>query len=369
MTQNTLEDAEYLSMTMEKTDMTSTVDQNTETSTIAKDSKAKSAIKQIVGIGLAGAMLWFCFKDADLNKLWQYAKEADMTFMIATCANSIFSHVIRAWRWTILLQPLSEKKISLWNSFCAVMYGYAVNVAIPRGGEVARLVSISKTEHISWAGVLPTMFIDRLLDLAMLVLLMGVTLSKLPPGILDPRLTGPLGIFMCVATFAGLFALPFVGKIGRFVLDLPFLNSKIPAGLRSKLDALLAQFDAGTRSLTSLPKLLVIALSSIAIWACYWLNGYLMIFAFHLDKLVDIAKTLVIFTISSVSVLVPTPGSAGSYHILSSQTLQKVAGVDPAQALAYATVTHLICFVIVACLPAGICFIIQNAQNSSKAAE
>lgn len=356
-------------MTTEKTDMTSALDQNTETAPIAKESAAKSAIKQVVGIVLAVGMLWFCFKDADLNKLWQYAREADMTFMLATCANSIFSHVLRAWRWTVLLQPLSDKKISLWNSFCAVMYGYAVNIVIPRGGEVARLVSISKTEQIPWAGVLPTMFIDRLLDLAMLVLLMGVTLSKLPPGILDPRLTGPLGIFMCVATFAGLFALPFVGKIGRHILSLPLFSSKIPDGIRSKLDGLLEQFDAGTKSLTSLPKLILIALSSVAIWACYWFNGYLMIFAFHLDKLVDIAKTLVIFTISSVSVLVPTPGSAGSYHILSSQTLQKVAGVDPAQALAYATVTHLICFVIVACVPAGICFIIQNAQNSSEAAK
>ncbi len=354
-----LEGAEYSSMTMDKAD-------ETKPETAKKEPLAKTITKQLVGILLAGGLLYLSFKDADFNKLWHYAQEADLRFFIAVAFSGILSHLLRAWRWVILLQPLSSKKISLFNSFCAVMYGYAVNIVVPRGGEVARLVSISKTESIPWAGVLPTMFIDRLLDLAMLVLLLGLTLTKLPEGILDERLTGPLGLVMCIATAGGLIALPFVGKFGRMLLEFEPIKKSVPEAIARKLNVLLLQFDNGTLSLKSAPKLFIIALSSLAIWACYWANMYLMLFAFHLEKACDFAKSLVLFTISSVGVLVPTPGSVGSYHFLTSQTLQKIAGVDEAQSLAYAAVTHLICFIAVTCLPAAICFVIQSSAQKSK---
>ena len=365
MMQNTQDDAESLSMTMDKTE--SGAAQPAAAEALKKDSPAKTAIKQLTGIALAGGLLWFCFKDADFNKLWHYAQGADPKFMAAVVVSGLLSHFLRAWRWVILLQPLSDKRIGLFNSFAAVMYGYAVNIVVPRGGEFARLISISKTESIPWAGVLPTMFIDRLLDIAMLVLLLGLTLSKLPPGILDPKLTGPLGILMCVATVVGLVALPFVGKVGKQVIGIDAIKSRIPEAIFSKLEELLGQFEAGTKSLTSASKLVVIAVSSVLIWICYWANMYLMIWAFHLENLVDLSKSLLVFTIGSVGVLVPTPGSVGSYHMLTSQSLQQGCGVDPSQALAFATVTHLLCFVVITCIPAAICFVIQSSANKKQA--
>jgi uncharacterized protein (TIRG00374 family) len=333
----------------------------------AKEPMAKQIAKQGIGIVLAVALLYWTFKDTDVPKLMGYVQQVDMKFVLFTCGTALLSHWLRAWRWVYLLQPLSTRPISIWNSFCAVMYGYAVNLVVPRGGELARLVSISKTESIPWAGVLPTMFIDRLLDIAMLVLLMGLTISKLPPGILDERIKGPLGILMCVATICGLVALPFVGKIGRALLAVDAVHSAVPTGLVGKLDQLLSQFDQGTKSLTSIGNLLLICVFSFAIWGCYLANLYLMICAFHLENLFDFSKTLISFTIGSVGVLVPTPGSVGGYHYLTSQSLQKVAGVGEAQAGAFALVTHLLTFIILACVPAAICAIVQSIRQNKKA--
>jgi glycosyltransferase 2 family protein len=96
---------------------------------------------------------------------------------------------------------LAEKPVGLWNAFCAVMYGYAVNIAVPRGGEVARIVSIAKTEKLPWIGVVPTMFIDRLLDIAMLVLLIGITLVLLPPEFRNSmQWMVPAGVALCSGT-------------------------------------------------------------------------------------------------------------------------------------------------------------------------
>lgn len=368
MTQNMPDGAEFSSMTVDKTEAGGAAQaaEPSAAEAVKKEGGAKAVLKQLLGIFLAAGLLWFCFKDADFNKLWQYTQAADGKFMFAVLLTALLSHLLRAWRWVILLQPLSDKRIGLFNSFAAVMYGYAVNIVVPRGGEVARLVSISKKESIPIAGVLPTMFIDRLLDLAMLVMLLGLTLSKLPEGILNPALTGPLGIAMCVATVAGLVTLPFVGKIGKCVVEMAPIKNALPAGIRSKVNELLMQFEIGTKSLTSVSKLIVIAASSFLIWICYWANMYLMLWAFHLEKLVDLSKSLLVFTIGSVGVLVPTPGSVGSYHMLTSQALEKACGVNPAQALAFATVTHLLCFVVVTCIPASICFVIQSSSAGKK---
>lgn len=367
------EDAECSSMTMDKANTeTEKSDLLPESSGGAVEQPTREPLtgqitKQGLGFLLAGGLLYWTFKDTDVPKLMSYAQQIDMKFVLFTCATALLSHWLRAWRWTYLLKPLSDRPISIWNSFCAVMYGYAVNLVVPRGGELARLLSISKTEAIPWAGVLPTMFIDRLLDIAMLVLLMGLTVSKLPAGILDESIKGPLGIFMCVATICGLVALPFVGTIGRTILAAKPLQAAIPAGLGSKVDQLLLQFDQGTKSLTNLGNLLLICVFSFAIWACYLANLYLMICAFHLEQLFDFSKTLMAFSIGSVGVLVPTPGSVGGYHYLTSQSFQKVAGVGEAQAGAFAIVSHLLTFIILACVPAAICAIVQSLRQSKKA--
>lgn len=361
------EGEEYSSMTMSKAEEPQNTIADAEPAPAKKEPLAKQLLKQFVGIALALGLLYFSFRGQDLNKLWSYAQTTDLKYVGLMVVSGILSHVVRAWRWIILLKPLSEKSISLWNSFSAVMYGYAVNLVIPRGGEVARLVAISKSESIPWAGVLPTMFVDRLLDIAMLVLLVGLTMTKLPPGMLDARLTGPTGILMCVATVVGLAVLPFVGKIGRGIVSLHPVKKLIPQAVFPKIDQLLLQFDLGTRALTNVMNLLGIAALSLLIWFFYYMNLFLMVRAFHLENAIDFSKSLVIFTISSVSVLIPTPGSVGGYHYFTSQALQKVAGVNATESLAYAAVSHLLSFVIVTCVPAAICFIIQSFRTGKKA--
>ena len=329
----------------------------------AKEPMAKQVLKQVFGLALAGVFLYFSFKDADWNKLWHYTQQLNPMYLGFLAISGLAGHVIRAWRWVILLQPLSDRKISLWNSFCAVMYGYAVNVVLPRGGEIARLLAMSKSESIPWVGVLPTMFIDRLLDIAMLVLLLGITITVFPMPMDLPWLL-PAGQAMCVATFVGLGALPFAGRIGRAILSMGPIQKLIPAAIAGKLDQLLVQFDQGTKSLTNPLMVGAIAVMSVAIWTCYFINLYCVILAFNLQNVIDLPKALVTFTIGSVGVLVPTPGSVGSYHYLTSQCLQRLGNVNPDQSLAFATVLHFMSFIVLTCIPAAICFAVQSGKKA-----
>lgn len=317
--------------------------------------------KQLLALVFAAALLWLAFRGRDFGHLWSYARTINPVYLVLLCITAILSHILRAWRWIYLLKPLSDKKVSLWNSFCAVMYGYAVNIAIPRGGELVRLLSICKSENLPWAGVLPTMFIDRLLDLAMLGILFGFTLTVLPKQMLDsmPFLI-PGGTAIAIGSVVVLILLPKMAHIMQWLISVPRLKKILPEKVIAIIEKLAQQFEVGTKSLTDPKAYPAIALLTPMIWLCYFLNNYLLIWAFHLESRVSALQCLIVFAIGNFAVLVPTPGSAGSVHILVSNALVWTCGIDQDLALAYATVLHLFCFVIVVCIPAAFCWLWQT---------
>jgi uncharacterized protein (TIRG00374 family) len=223
---------------------------------------------------------------------------------------------------------------------------------------VARLFSICKTERLPWAGVLATMFIDRMLDVAVLAILLGLTLFFLPSEIITtmPGLaTG--GMVLIVAAVAGLCLLPHIGSIVEKGLALTFVKRHLPTRLGTKLSELAVQFDQGSSSLRGFARLPYIALLSMLIWFTYWLNFYLMVLAFGLQDEITAIKCLIIFTIGSVGSLIPTPGSIGSIHYLVKMAAIEIAQLSAEQALTFATVSHLFIFIIFPSLIAAVVFL------------
>ncbi len=342
-----------------------------DSQTAPPPNKSKTSwLKQLLALVFGAVLLWLAFRDKDLDKMLLHMQSVDPRFLLLACVSGMVSHYLRAARWIIMLEPVAKRKISLWNSFYSILIGYAVNVAIPRGGEVVRLITISKRESIPWAGVLPTMFIDRLIDLAFLAGCTGLTLTllqKVKPEVIAkvPWLI-PGGISLLALSVIGLALLPKAAAIIRFFTNKEFVRSKIPTKLMSVLDDLTGQFDVGTSCLTKPTTFPVIALQSFLMWFCYWLNFYFVLCAFRLESQVDVSTLICVFTIGSVGVLVPTPGSAGSFHYLVTTALTMMTTVDPNQAVAYATLLHLIAFVLVTCIPAAVCMVIDSLLMKKK---
>jgi len=283
------------------------------------------------------------------------------------CLTSLLSHLLRSIRWLFLLRPLSSKKVALWNSFCAVIYGYAVNLAIPRGGELVRLLAITKTEKLPAAGVLSTLLIDRLLDIALLMLLLAATLTILPDSVARsmPWLL-PFGVVLSLFTLSALLALPVIGPLTIRLLAWQPLKTLLPQNIERIILTFLNQFNEGTRSLTSPVTYPAITFLSFLIWFFYWLSFYLVVWAFHLGSIVSPIKSLAAFALGSVSVLVPTPGSIGSVHLMVSQSLMLIAGINKDMALSFATILHALSFVLVPCIAAIFCFVVNMAGNTKR---
>ncbi len=249
----------------------------------------------------------------------------------------------------------------------AIIYGYAVNIAVPRGGEIVRLVTFSRLENLSWASVLPTLFIDRLLDVAMLALILGATILILPISITQsmPWIV-PSGVSLALTSVLFLVSLPQMGRFGKWILAAPIVGPRLPLPIKSKASELLSQFDEGTRALTNPLAYPALAALSLAMWGFYWLNSYLLLLAMHLVDKVTIANITIVFALSSASVLVPTPGSIGSYHLVVKQALMLTSGLDENTALAYATIGHALVFMFVNVGAALACLAINTNKKGFK---
>ena len=87
----------------------------------------KPLLKIVGSLGIAGAFLWAAFQNVDWTLLRQTLKSASYTWLILSAIVIIFSCLPRAWRWQILLAPIS-KDITIRATFRAVLVAYAGNI-------------------------------------------------------------------------------------------------------------------------------------------------------------------------------------------------------------------------------------------------
>jgi hypothetical protein len=198
-----------------------------------------------------------------------------------------------------------------------------------------------------------------------MAILVGLTIISLPSNLLAslPWLY-PSGITITIGSVTVLLVLPKVAPLLTFLISIPRIKRLLPGPVINKINELLAQFAEGTKCLTNPVIYPVIAISTAAIWLCYWLNFYFVLLAFSLGKSLTLGKGLTLFTVSSLGSLVPTPGCVGGFHFLVSKALTLTCQVDQNLALAFATVLHAFAFVITICLAALFCLAWQEfAEN------
>jgi glycosyltransferase 2 family protein len=334
---------------------------------VSTTSKSKQWIKLLLASAVAVAFLWLAFAGVSVSDILKYSQDIKFSVVLLVGLSVLTGTFLRSYRWTLLLKPLraeTESPIGQFNAFYAVLMGYAVNIVLPRGGELVRLLSISKTERLPWAGVLATMFIDRMLDVAVLAILLGLTLFFLPSETITtmPGLaTG--GAVLIFAAVTGLCLLPHIGSMAQKLLKLAFVQRYVPARVDTKLSELADQFDQGSGALRNVARFPFIALLSALIWFTYWLNFYLMVIAFGLQDKITAIKCLIIFTIGSVGSLIPTPGSIGSIHYLVKMAAIETAKLSAEKALSFATISHLFIFIIFPSLLAAVVFLYKRMSH------
>lgn len=302
----------------------------------------KLLLQIVVGILIAWVALWLGFKDADISSILSEIKNIDLTFIYLTTILLVGSHWLRALRWKYILIDSRQSKSKTWPFFSSTMIGYLVNMVIPRGGEIAKTVYLNRTLKTSLSKVIGTVVLERLLDFIMLIIVFGIMsifysseLNEFFPGL------GIAALFIFIISVVIVFLFTFFSG-EKIIARITFWMSD-EWHLTQKVKTIFVSISEGIGNLKHSPHKIGILLTSIAIFGLYILSSWVPLYAFQFQESAKLGLTAgaAIMAISSVGVVLPSPGGTGTYHFFCSSALIYLFSVSQIDALSFATVTHL----------------------------
>lgn len=263
-------------------------------------------------------------------------RSADKGWLIVMAVLSIISHVIRAERWRMLLEPTGYKP-RLSYSFLSLMVGYLVNMVVPRGGEVSRCYNLYKLDKTPADTSFGTVVVERIVDLVCLVTLLAFAFILESEKLFRFMRTLPIaeggyssGLSIAALAIGGLILL--VGLSYWIVKKNKNVNAFIVRTWQG--------FKGGFLSIFRLRNKGLFIFYSISIWILYFLMSYTVILAFEETEHLGLKAVLGMFAIGSIAMAAPLPGGTGSYHVLVPQGLVLLYSVPQADAVAFTFIFH-----------------------------
>lgn len=324
----------------------------------------KKAIQLLVIFGIGAAFLFFVFKGTNWPELWLSFTQANYSWIGLGLVISLVSHWLRAYRATMLYQAM-DYKVSTLNSLHAVIIGYFINYFIPRGGEVSRCAALTKTNDVPLEKGLGSVITERLVDMVMLLVILGlvfllqfdVILNYINTNLNTGNTAGgshlKLYLLIGFAVFAAIV----------FMLRKRFMQLAIFNSILQKLKG----FALGLMSIRQVKQPILFVALSAGIWLCYILMMYFCLFALPATSNLTFAQCLTVFAMGTIGIVIPAPGAgAGTYHFAVMQGLL-LFGVAEDDGKAYATIVHgaqMILFIVLGTISS---FVVMRKQKQKVA--
>lgn len=242
----------------------------------------------------------------------------------------------RTWRWHYMLRHMAQ--VPVRRLFPVVVIGYMGNNVYPaRAGEVIRSYVLRRREGVSVSASLATVALERLFDGLVMCTFVFVTLPFIPlPATYRTLIIGfSLLFFLALMIFLLLAARP--EYVQRLVSQLT--GRLAPTRLRPQIEDLTAKFLHGLQSLRSPREVLMIFVTSVAIWLTetikYWFVMHAFPFSVSFPVLMLMAAVVNLFT-----TLPSAPGYVGTFDKPGIEVL-KSFGVLGSTAAAYTIVLHI----------------------------
>jgi hypothetical protein len=316
--------------------------------------RLKTALALAGSFALGGGLLWLALRGVDFSGVGAAFRAAAWGWLVPLLGVALASHVLRAWRWVILLDTLAAegRGATLGASFGATMIGYLVNYAIPRGGEVVRAANLASRSGLPFAGVLGTVVLERVLDVAVLAVALlsvaalywdrlGVVREALAgearaalAGLAEPPWAlAVVGLVVTAVALAGLAAWVWRRRVAPREGAAPGPGRVLGA---------LRQFRDGLTALARVRRRGALVGSTLAMWGCYALMAEIPLRMLGITAAygLSLADAWAAMNAGAIGVAIPAPGGTGSYHYAVVQALGLLSGVPGTPAATYALLTH-----------------------------
>jgi uncharacterized membrane protein YbhN (UPF0104 family) len=325
-------------------------------------SLTKNIFKYSITLILSALLMWYALRDQNIQLVWEKIKEAKITWVLTGILLNLISHLSRARRWNLLMEPLGVQP-KLHRTFIALMIGYFANLVIPRMGEVTRCAVLKRTDNVPVDKAFGTVVAERVFDFICLLSLIGLSLilefdrfsGFLYEKVLNKEASGaeagitstPLfyaavvlaaGLAICVVCWNKIKSISIVEKLTTFAVN--FLKGLLE----------------GFLSVRKLSKRKEFIFHTLFIWFCYYLMTYVVFFAIDATALLSPIAGLVILVIGGLGMSAPVQGGIGAFHKLVTAALEGFYSVNKEDGMAFSFVIHGSQTMMVI-LVGGLCFI------------
>ncbi|MCB1023233.1 MAG: flippase-like domain-containing protein, partial [Acidobacteria bacterium] len=177
-------------------------------------------IKFILLFLVAVLIIWFFGRDLDLKLVAQSLGKARAVYIISAVLIICLGYLLRAKRWQVLLEPITET--SLKELFATTAVGFTAVFLIGRAGEIVRPMWLPmRDKRVRPSAALVTLGIERVFDLASLICFFSLNLLwfEAPAG-REGELAyiKTIGYLMLAGTFLGFVALYIYQRISPRVI-------------------------------------------------------------------------------------------------------------------------------------------------------
>ena len=299
----------------------------------------RTFVKVVLPLGFGFLLLWWLFREMDLTEIWNVIRHGvRYDIILFSLLFGLFANIVRGLRWGLLIETLGVR-FKRSNAINAVLGNYAVNLVLPRVGEVWRCGIVAKYDKISFSKLLGTLLIDRVSDTIMVGTItlfififnidFFISFFAKNPALLEG--------FHAMLNSIWIYAL----AIGLVILVWFVFKYMSRFTLVRKAKELLLNVWAGMKSIWLMDRKWLFLVQTLLIWSGYFCYFYITFYAFDFTRELGIGVGLIAFTMSSIGVAVPVQGGIGPWHFMVIATLV-CFGVNENDAAAFALVVHTV---------------------------
>jgi hypothetical protein len=244
----------------------------------------------------------------------------------------LLTYLGRALRWRAMIRPI-KPHASLRRLLSATVVGFTAVVFFGRPGELVRPWLIARHEKLSVSSQLAAWFLERILDLLMVLLLFGYALTQVDDSAaigegmrMVLKSGGAVALSLGAVCVAVLVFSAFYADMSRRWFE--WGTGFFPVRFRSRLQTLFASFLDGMRSTGSALSLLELFFYTALEWAVIVAGIYFALLAYPPTAGFTLTSTLVFTGFVAFGSAVQLPGVGGGFQVAAIVVLTELFGLN-----------------------------------------
>ncbi|MEC7895027.1 MAG: lysylphosphatidylglycerol synthase transmembrane domain-containing protein [Bacteroidota bacterium] len=285
-------------------------------------------INFLVSIIFGLLLLYFVFQKIDLSVFFARLDSVNYSWIWLSIIISIFEHIIRAFRWNLLMEKESDS-LTTFNTTIVLIVSYFTSLIFPRFNDFVRCYLISKTNTIKLSTSLGTVVSERIVDvlsLIVLALLLLVIEYEIFVNLLIDIVSKINFDFINVVFIV--IAIVIVSYLFKILIKRnDFINLKFK------------EFKIGLFAFKDIYYRWDFLLSTFFLWVIYYLMGYVIFFALQETSHLGFNAGLAVLVAGTLGMIVPVNAGIGAYHFLVASILLNYT-ISYEAGLFFATLIH-----------------------------